>query len=309
MKKFRCISLATLQDTPPPSACVLGLGNFDGVHLGHRALLSRVITLRDRRFPSAACGTFCFSELSSDVLSKNPPAHLCTIEKKLQIFRSLGLEYVFLVDFSAIRNTSPAEFAELLKGECFCVAAVCGFNYRFGKNGVGTPDMLKTLLDLPVEVQEDVHWNGKSVSSTRIRELLRQGETEHATAMMLHPYEITSPVLHGKALGRTWGVPTINQDFPEKALIPANGVYLTECHVDERKLYGITNVGVHPTVDQNAKINCETHLLDFSGELYGEVVRTAFLKRIRPEITFRSEDELKKQILADIQTARDLLKK
>ena len=301
-----CLSLQTMQPAPIPTACVLCLGNFDGVHIAHRALLNTAKNLRAHRFPDAVCGVFCFDPPSSDFFGTGEPAHLASLSEKLSYFRDEGAEYAFLADFSALRDMSAEQFAtEILKDYCHCVAAVCGFNFRFGHKGAGEPSLLKSLLGIPVEVKAEIQADGKTVSSSRIRTLLRNGRPEEAAALLNRPYSIRSEVLHGKALGRKWGFPTINQAFPEGMLIPRHGVYITDCTLpDGSHRRGISNVGIHPTVDQNATINCETHLLDFDGDLYGDEITVSFLHFIRPEMKFETQKALQEQIERDLESAK-----
>ncbi|MBQ9131632.1 MAG: riboflavin biosynthesis protein RibF, partial [Clostridia bacterium] len=239
-------------------------------------------------------------------LRPDPPAHLCTPEQKLERFLECGMEYAFLADFPTVRSYSPEEFANsILQAQCHCVAAVCGFNYRFGRNGAGTPEMLGSILQIPVTVCPEIRVLDETVSSTRIRRLLNEGDPVQATQLLTRPYSLTAPVLHGKALGRTWGFPTVNQNFPADILIPRRGVYISSCTVDGVSYGGISNVGSRPTVDREAGINCETHLLDFSGDLYGREITVSFLQFLRPERQFESEQALREQIGQDLAQARD----
>lgn len=299
-----CLSLQTMQPVSAPDACVLCLGNFDGVHIAHRALLNTATKLRAHRFLDAACGVFCFDPPSSDFFGE--PAHLSSLSEKLECFREEGMEYAFLADFSALRETSPKDFAtDVLKNFCHAVAVVCGFNFRFGHRGVGDPALLRDVLNVPVEVQPEIQANGETVSASRIRALLWDGNVEEATRLLARPYSIRSTVIHGKELGRTWGFPTVNQAFPQGALIPRHGVYVSDCTLpDGSHRRGVSNVGNHPTVDRNASINCETYLLDFDGSLYDREITVSFLHFIRPEMKFDSPEALQAQIEKDLQAAK-----
>ncbi len=310
MTSLSCISLQTMQEAPIPSENVICLGNFDGVHLAHRTLLREAKKLRDTFFPQAFCTVFCFFDSPSELLLRTPPAHICDLTEKLECFREEGMEYAIVADFSFLRELSPQEFTkDILQNRCACVGAVCGFNYRFGKEGKGTAQMLSELLKIKTCIVHEIIKNGAVVSSTRIRGLIGDGKVEEAATLLTKPYSFSSPVQHGKALGRKLGFPTINQYFPQKKVIPKRGVYLTACKLESGEtVYGISNVGVHPTVDQDALINCETYLLDFHADLYGQTVRVAFLKQLREEIKFRDADALKDQIFADIALAKELLK-
>jgi len=306
MSVFTCVSLADGKTVPTPDACVLCLGNFDGVHLAHQALLQKAVQLRNESFPRAVCGVFCFSSLSSDHLLASPPPHLSTTEQKAALFARYGMEYLFLADFSAIRNLTPEEFVEqILRQGCHCVAVVCGFNYRFGKGGIGTPNTLQSLLNAPVWVQEEIKKDEKTVSSTEIRRLLLDGKVEEASRLLTRPYAFSAEVVHGKALGHTVGVPTLNQYFPAGMLIPRHGVYITDCEIDGSRYRGVSNVGIHPTVDTDARVNCETHLLDFDSTVYGYTATVSFLKFLRPEKKFDSLESLLLQLQADIRAAKE----
>ena len=306
MPHITCLSLKTMQPAEIPSACVLCLGNFDGVHAAHRALMQQAKKLRAHRFLDAACGVFCFDPPSSDFFTEKP-AHLCTREEKLERFLDEGMEYAFLADFTQLCAYSPERFVEeILKEYCHTVAAVCGFNYSFGYKGRGDATLLAKLLDAPVEIQSEYTENGMTVSSTRIRAHLQKGETEEATKLLTRPYTLHAPVLHGKALGRTWGFPTLNQTFAKDSLIPRFGVYVTDCELpDGRIVRGVTNVGRRPTVDHNNTVTCETHLIDFDDTLYGEMITVSFLYFIRPEQKFESAEALQAQIAKDLLIAKE----
>lgn len=305
MAPLICYDLRTLSKIGIPQETVLCLGNFDGVHLAHRMLIRSAVELRNREFPRAVCGVFCFRGLSSDFLSENPPEHLSSERERLDLFRESGAEIAILAEFPTVRDLLPEDFAKaILRDTCHCSAVACGFNHRFGKGGSGTPELLSKFL--PVTVQPPISEGGECVSSSRIRALLKSGEPEQAAKLLARPYSIEGEVLHGKQLGRKLGFPTANVNFPPLALIPRYGVYLTDCVVDGVHRCGVTNVGIHPTVDRTAQANCETYLPDFTGELYGKTVKIAFLRFIRPERCFSSTPELREQIAKDVETARKL---
>lgn len=306
MNRPECVSLPTGSPIVPPARTVLCLGNFDGVHIAHRELIRTARDLRDRSFPGAACGVFCFRGLSSDLLSRTPPERLTSPGERLELFARAGAEIAFLAEFSELRDVSPRDFVrDVLLRDCGCVAVVCGFNYRFGKNAAGTPDDLRQTFGENVVVCPPVLSDGIPVSSTRIRALLRNGDADQAAVLLGRPYSVTSVVQHGKALGRRLGFPTVNQRFPEKGLIPKHGVYVTECLTGDGIYRGVSNVGVHPTVDgEQAPVNCETYLLGYTGDLYGKPVTVRFLRYLREERRFATVEELREQILRDTEIAR-----
>ena len=304
MSWLQCISLSNNKPCFPPPCCVLALGNFDGVHIAHRSLIRLASDLQNTEYPNAVCGVFCFFPPSSDFLCENPPPHLSTLEQKLSLLREAGAEYAFLGDFPSMRALSPNEFVQtVLVEQCHAVAVACGFNFRFGNQGKGTPDTLKELLAGPVSVLEQVTMGGDCVSSTRIRNLLRNGDVKQAAMLLGRPYAFVSEVIHGKSLGQRMGFPTVNQCFPDKQLIPYQGVYITLCEWDDTRAIGISNVGVRPPVDAVAQVNCETHLLNISENLYGKQVKISFLCFLRPEQKFDSIEALQRQIQMDKQAA------
>lgn len=309
MPLVKYIPFQTEKSSAVSEANILCLGNFDGVHFAHRMLMHRATELRRKKFPNARCGVFCFERPSGDFLSPNPPPHLTTLSQKLQYFADEGMDLAFVADFNPLRELSPEEFIKnILIGQCACTAVVCGYNYRFGKGGVGTYQLLQEMLGADnVIVVDPIYMREKPVSSTRIRELLLQGNVKEANELLVVPFSITAPVVHGKGLGKHLGAPTFNQIPDKGTLIPCRGVYLTKSQIDGIPYWGLTNVGTHPTVDKDAPLNLETHLIDFNEDLYQKEITVTFLDYIRPELCFRNTEELQKQIQQDIQAAKERL--
>ena len=301
-----CYSLSTMQPTAAPQRAVLALGNFDGVHLGHRTLLSRTQELRQQHAPGAVCGVFSFSTPSTEYLLAKPHHQISTLEERLVSFRECGMEYAFIADFPTVRDLTPGEFiSHVLVDLCHCVGAACGYNFFFGKGGKADGETLKHLADFPVFIQEEVCYGNTPVSSTRIRALLSEGKVRDAAGLLTKPYSFTAPVLYGKSLGHKLGSPTINQNLPPCKVIPAHGVYVTDCQFEGKTFRAVSNVGVRPTTDYNSAVNCESYLLDFDGDLYGKEITVSFLEHIRDEIRFSSLEELKEQIQRDILFAKN----
>ena len=305
MSSLLCLSLRSMKEVTPPKASVLCLGNFDGVHLAHQALIRKAVAFRNEQQAQSAVSVFCFAEPPFRLLHPDKkPMLLCTMEQKLRALSECGAEYVFLAQFSSLRDASPSDFAkQILLETCHATAVVCGFNYRFGKGALGTPQMLRSLLPIPLILQEEIQLDGETVSSTRIRRLLTEGKTEEANRLLGRPFSFSAEVLHGKALGRVMGFPTLNQLFPEGLLIPCHGVYASCALVDGKTYHAISNVGVHPTVDENAVLNCETYILHFDGDLYGKTVTVQLLSHLRAEESFRSLEQLIARIRKDVTVA------
>lgn len=317
--RFLCLDLRTptiCEMAAPPVASVLCMGNFDGVHVAHRALLQEGIRYRDERFPEGLCGVFCFFRPSIDYVARpEAPAakasHLTSLGEKLRLFADIGVDFVCLADFPSVRDLSPAEFLDELCLVTGCRAAVCGYNFRFGKGGAGNSDTLRAYFDQAhlrgASVVPEITVDGAPVSASRIRACLSTGDVRAAKALLGRPYALDAPVVHGKRLGRIIGFPTANQYFPPERLIPAYGVYATRCYTQYGVFTGVSNVGEHPTVDSHARVNCETYILGLSHNLYGKRIRVEFLEYLRPERRFANIDELTAAIRRDAETARCLL--
>lgn len=282
---------------------VTALGTFDGVHIGHAALLRKAAEQAAVIGASPAVWTFL-----------DPPFHgrskiLMTLHDKLACFASFGIRYAFLEDFSAVRETDPAAFvSDILLQKCGVRGAVCGFNFRFGHAASGTPALLSELLaaaGAALTVIPAVTLDGTAVSSTRIRSLLASGDTEHAARCLGRYYSVCLPVVHGKELGRKIGVPTINQNFPPELQTPMRSTYAAAVLIDGSYYPGVTNVGIRPSISENDDHvpNAETHIIGYHGWLYDKPIRVFFRRRLRDEMKFSSLDALKEQIACDIRAS------
>ncbi len=307
-----CLDLRGGQARPmePPRRSVLCLGNFDGVHVAHAALLREGVALSRRM--AAECGVLCFFRPSMDYFSADGGRgmHLTSLSAKLARFAEVGVDFVCLLYFPEVRGLSPRQFLSLLTHRVGCVGAVCGFNHRFGKEAAGDASLLQDHFGAEaVRILPEMVMNGETVCATRIRECLWHGKTEEAAALLGRPYSLTATVTGGKRLGRTMGFPTANQYFPAKALIPAHGVYAALCSTPEGIFPGVANVGCRPTVDgRDARVNCETYILGYTGDLYGVCMRTEFLFHLRGEQTFDSLCELTAAIRRDAAAAETYLR-
>ena len=294
----------------PSMPCGLVLGNFDGVHRGHLALIDELKRLNKTRKHHLPLGALCFAEHPSKHFGKPVPM-LCNNDEKVELFRKAGLQFVIFCDFAKLKDLSPEDFvAKILIKTCQCRLAVCGFNYSFGKKGAGTPDDLVRWLgsqaNCAVSVVPPVTDAGRSVSSSSIRDMLERGHPEDATRLLGRPFTLTGKVQEGKQVGREMNTPTANLSFPPHGVIPAHGVYAVTVKVGRRAYYGISNVGVRPTfTDDGEHVTCETYLLDFNGDLYGKEITISFLRFLRAERAFPSKDALAAQIQKDIDHAKE----
>lgn len=218
-----------------------------------------------------------------------------------------GVDLAYIYDFAELRDRTPEAFVkDVLIDTLGAKAAFAGYNYRFGKQASGDADALLRLCQaagIHCGITERVDALGESVSSTRIRRLLGSGDVETANALLTYPYALRAPVLHGKALGRTLGLPTVNQSFGDR-LVPAHGIYYTKTEIDGKEYLSVTNIGVRPTVEQTDRVNAETHILDFDGDLYGKTVTVRFYKKGRDEAEFADVAALKTAVENDCAAAR-----
>ena len=302
------IDLRTMRESSPPPFSVICLGNFDGIHIGHQALVRTAIEKKAElaeAFPKIASSVCFFKAPPSDYSPRVKIPRLMTFQQKLSFFSQLGLDFAFVIDFEALRNASPESYVKnTLKDLCHCVFAVCGFNFRYGKNAAGTADDLIRFMDGSAAVVAPVCVNDQPVSSSAIRQAIDSGAAEHAAVLLGRPYCIEAEVLHGKALGRTLGLPTVNQVFPEDVAIPKHGIYITKTYIHGIAHPSVSNVGIRPSVDDGPQINCETHILDFDLDIYGETVKVEFLSRLRDEIRFDDLNALRAQVQSDIKRTK-----
>ncbi len=288
--------------------CVLCLGNFDGVHSGHVALLRQTLKQKEilsAQHPNIKSGVLTFTESTHKLLS-NPSLHYITdLDEKQKLFAELGIDMVIALDFNSVKDMSPQEFVDIiLKKNCNCIMTVCGFNFHFGAGGVGDNQTLSQLMNGNSVTVPPVVINGTAVSSTAIRTALTNGDIECANMLLGRPFSIESIVKHGRGVGNSLGFATINQHFKAGQLVPAHGVYASVCLIDGTPFPAISNVGVHPTFGDGGEVVCETHILDFSGDLYGKTVLTQLNTFIRPERKFDSPRQLTEEIRRNIATAR-----
>ena len=296
-------------DALPP--LVLCLGTFDGVHRGHTALIDMAkqqAAMLRAEIPDVQAGAWCFAAPPRRYLGGGRAEQITSLREKLDLMAEMGLSYVCLGDFNALRDMEPQTFLrEILQKECRCVSTVCGFNHRFGRAGAGMPADLEVVFGDRALIQPPVNdvSQGVVISSSRIRSLLGEGRMEEAVRLLGHPFLLRAPVVHGKALGRTIGLPTVNQNFPAGHLIPAHGIYATRIRIGGTSYVGVTNVGSRPTVADGDRINSETFILDFNGSLYGEVLTTEFYAKLRDEKRFDGLQALMKAIRADAVATRN----
>lgn len=287
-----------MADEKSMRSTAVALGNFDGMHIGHAAVLNAARSFASKGLTPVAV---LFDEHSRKLTEGSVPPMLLLPEKRNKIIRENGLEIETLA-FAEIKELSPEKFVEdVLIKKLNARVVCCGFNYRFGKNAVGDAETLNKLCrERGVEccVVDEVDFDGQPASSTEIRSLIESGQIEKANRILGREFGFCSAVIDGDKRGRLLGFPTINQELPKNFVLPKFGVYETSVTVLAKKYKGITNIGKRPTVGTD-KILAETHILDFSDDIYGEAVDVRLKRFIRPEKKFSSLEELARQIDAD----------
>ncbi len=291
------------------TAHAVALGSFDGLHVGHRALLSACMETAEKYGIKSAVCTF---DINPKKVLTGTVSLLTDNEEKVRRINDVGIDDVCMERFDTEYAKMPPEefFYKVLIGKCRAKCLVCGENYRFGAKGKGDTELLAELCKkegLELAVVPFVQDVGETVSSSMIRKLIENGEVDRAQRLMTVPFSISGKVTYGKGLGRKMGLPTINLNFGEDSVIPKYGVYAVKVIFDGKSYKGAANVGVRPTVD-GKKVNAEVNIIDFNGDLYSKKVKIEFLRFIREEKKFSGIDELKAQIQKDKKQIEDLIK-
>ncbi len=282
---------------------VVALGMFDGVHLGHRALIEQTVAEANRL--GARPVVFSFSNHPMEVLGGGVRL-LSSIPERDCILRALGAEEVYSVPFSReLAALSTEEFVALLLERWDVRALVAGYNYTCGARGSGTPETLAQIgqtKGFSVHVVSPVLLEGAPVSSTRVREAIERGDVELAQRMLKRRYTLAGTVVENRRIGRRIGFPTANILPEANRVIPKDGVYATFACLNGACYRAVTNVGTNPTVHGD-HLTIETHMIDFDADIYGERLTVAFRRMLRGELVFSSLDALKEQIRLDILAA------
>lgn len=286
---------------------VIALGMFDGVHLGHRALLKCAVQFAKEQGAKSAVFTFSNHPLE---LFQRDVRYLSTNEQRRSLFFEQGIENIEMIPFSEqIANLQPSEFVTLLKSKYDIAALIVGFNYSFGKMGAGNCQSLSALAreyGFEVKVIDPVKYEGESVSSSRIRTSLQNGEVAKAANMLCRYYSIGGVIVPNRHIGRKLGFPTANIEGKNMA-IPRDGVYASYATIDGSRFCAVTNIGTNPTVNGTRR-TIETHLIDAEGDYYGKRLEIEFVEYLRAECIFASAEALAEQIQRDIKKAKNLLK-
>ena len=286
---------------------IYALGFFDGVHLGHKALLRACRATADEI--GAKAGVVTFSSHPDALVLGAAPKLISTADDRRLLLHTAGMDTVVELPFDKKMMSMPwQDFFRLLLEEYHAAGLVCGADFRFGNRGEGTAALLQEAcrqVGIPCTVVPEQTLDGITVSSTYIRSLLEQGDIENASRFLGHPYFLSGTVVKGRQLGRTIGIPTANLTFPEGLVLPKLGVYACKTEVDDGSYPCVTNIGTRPTVEGH-HITVESWLQEFDGDLYGKNVTVRFYRFLRPEQKFDSLAQLQEQIRQDAEKIKSI---
>jgi riboflavin kinase / FMN adenylyltransferase len=288
---------------------VLAIGDFDGIHMGHKEVLLRALRTAEQLGLPASVMTF--HPHPREVLGLSQYKESITpLNAKLQELEALGMKLTYVVRFDLeFAFISPEDFVERILCSLNVQTVVVGFDFRFGHKGMGNADTLSSLAKgrFAVEVVRPYHMGGEKVSSTLIRESLLNGQVEKAGRLLGRAFSIQGKVVTGEGRGRTIGIPTANVDASEAYVIPGRGVYAVEVLVKGEWHRGVMNIGWKPTfTEDSGQTTLEAHLFDFHDQIYGEMVQVRFIGFIRHERKFGSVQELVEQIRNDMKQAEEI---
>ncbi|HLB49622.1 MAG TPA: bifunctional riboflavin kinase/FAD synthetase [Anaerolineales bacterium] len=305
------IHARSLAELKPDRPSLITIGSFDGVHLGHQALIRNLVESARARGYHAAVVTF-FPHPSVVLRRRKPSFYLNSPEEKAAFFEGLGIDRLVTQPFNhQVAQITASQFVDQLITALDFKEIWCGADFAFGHNREGTVDWLRQHgreNGFDVKVVEPVSLTGDIISSSRIRRALADGDVSLAAACIGRPYQVPGVVVEGSHRGRTIGTPTANLQVWEERAYPANGVYACRAWVNAQSVDAVANVGVRPTFESDSQPTIEAHLLDFDADLYGQTLRLDFMTRLRAEKRFSGVDELIAQIHRDIDQARQLLK-
>jgi len=287
--------------------CAVAIGKFDGLHLGHRKLLEAVL---EKKKQGLEVCVLTFDPSPAVFLGFSDGYELNTKEEKRALFEALGVDV--LVEFPMREDTAkmpPEVFVEdILVKQMHTKWMIAGTDVSFGDKGAGNATLLKQLAkvyDYELETIDKVQYEGEDISSTRIRKCLEKGQMEYVEHLLGTPYSVSGTVIHGRALGRKMGMPTVNILPQEYKLLPPCGVYYSEVLMEGETFPAISNIGYKPTVNEERVLGVETYLYDFDRDIYEKEICVRLLSFKRPEMQFESVEALKRQMEEDIRAGKE----
>ena len=291
-----------------PEMSAITLGKFDGIHKGHQKLMKMILAKKEQGLKSVV---FTFGQMPGTFFFGKGRTILTRKERQLHLER-MGIDYMIECPFvPEVIQMEPEKFIEdVLVNQLHVKYIAVGPDFRFGHNRKGSVGVLKKMASVygyEVEVFDKECLDDKVISSTYVRHMLEIGEMETVQKLLGYPYYVSGTVVHGHAIGRKLGIPTINLIPDDDKMLPPNGVYLTKTVWEENQIFGITNVGCKPTISGEEAKGIETHLYDFDGDLYDKELTVEFYAYHRPERRFESLEDLKSQLARDAVWGREII--
>ncbi len=282
---------------------IVFIGNFDGVHIGHKRLLNKALKIKKDN-ENLVVVALSFYPHPKSIFTKDIFRTIFTLEEKAFVLKNFKCDYLKICEFDEQKkNLTPYDFiTKYIHNDLNAKYVIVGEGYTFGKNKSGSVEVLKDICkNYGIQVIAESHLSDEidKISSTHIRKYIKDGNVKKAKEQLGHPYFTSGIVVKGKQLGRTIGFPTANLLVEDEKLLPCNGVYSTKTIIGDKTYKSITNVGVNPTFNTNKKV-VETHIFNYNGDLYDKEILVEFHDFVRFEKKFENIDELKKQIQIDV---------
>ena len=303
----------------PGKKTSVALGNFDGIHIGHRVIFFAALDAAKEQGLDSLCFTFSNHPfnfiLRRDDSDPDAVKLICTEEEKIALIEEMGFDILVNVPFDEYIMTMQAHdfFENIVKDKLNAGYVSVGFNYTYGARAMGRPDTLRSECEaagIGLSIHEAVVVDGEVVSSTLIREMIATGNMEMTAKLLGRPYSFMGTVRHGKRLGSRMGIPTINIPAPARQMLPPNGVYFSRIHIDGAEYNSVSNIGLNPTVNEDSRQKTiETNIFDYDDDAYGKEVTVFFDHFSRGERKFRNKEELFAQISRDCENALNYRKK
>ena len=285
----------------------VAIGKFDGIHLGHKKLLDQILLQKKDGLKSVI---FTFDPSPEEFFSGKEIPQLFTRIEKREAFEEMGIDILLEFPLTAqTAATDPEDFVRrILVGQLGADFIAAGTDVSFGDKGRGDQHLLRSLskeLGYELALIDKVRIDGEEVSSTRVRNRVADGDMPMVKRLLGYNYSVSGTVQHGRHIGHTIGVPTVNIIPPSNKLLPPYGVYSSKVYIDDKVFDGMTNIGRKPTISEKEQVGVETYIYDFDSDAYGKFIKVELLKFVRPEMKFDSIDALKAQIKSDLVSARE----
>jgi riboflavin kinase/FMN adenylyltransferase len=311
--------ISNLNDLKIEEKTAVALGNFDGIHIGHREIMQTAIDAAKEQGLKSLCFTFSNHPFNFILRREDsdPDAVklICTEDEKIGLIEDMGFDILVNVPFdeTIMKKRAHDFFESIVKSKLNAGFVSVGFNYTYGARAEGKPGMLKEECEkagIGVSIRDAVTLDGHVVSSTLIREVISTGNMEMTAKLLGRPYSFAGTVSHGKRLGSRMGIPTINIPTPDRQMLPPNGVYFSRIEIGGKQYDSVSNIGINPTVnDDSQRKTIETNIFDYDDDAYGSDVTVFFDHFSRGERKFRDKEELFAQIARDCENARNYRKK